>query len=107
MIANDKDQPELISSLLKPDVYDHPVTDIELIETHISWVILTGAYAYKIKKPINLGFLDFSTLEKRLFCCNEELRLNSRLAGCRHLPGSRSHIGYSGTAGITRYRCSD
>ncbi len=80
MIVNDKDRPALIRSLLKPDVYDHPVTDIELIETHISWVILTGAYAYKIKKPVNLGFLDFSTLEKRRFCCNEELRLNSRLA---------------------------
>lgn len=85
MIANDKDQPELIRSLLKPDVYDHPVTDIELIETHISWVILTGAYAYKIKKPIDLGFLDFSTLERRLFCCNEELRLNSRLAAAIYL----------------------
>ena len=70
MNANDKDQPELIRSLLKPDVYDHPVEDIELIETHISWVILTVAYAYKIKKPIDLGFLDFSTLERRLFCCN-------------------------------------
>ena len=80
MNANNKELPELIRSLLKPDVYDHPVTAIELIETHISWVILTGEYAYKIKKPINLGFLDFSTLEKRLFCCNEELRLNSRLA---------------------------
>jgi hypothetical protein len=85
MIANDKDQPELIRSLLKADVYEHPVTDIELIETHISWVILTGAYAYKIKKPIDLGFLDFSTLEKRLFCCNEELRLNSRLAAAIYL----------------------
>lgn len=80
MNANDKDQPVLIRSLLKPDVYDHQVADIQLIETHISWIILTGEYAYKIKKPIDLGFLDFSTLEKRLFCCNEELRLNSRLA---------------------------
>jgi hypothetical protein len=52
----------------------------EIIETHISWVLLTGQYAYKIKKPVNFGFLDFSTLEKRRFCCNEELRLNRRLA---------------------------
>jgi hypothetical protein len=51
-----------------------------LIETHISWVLLTEQYAYKIKKPVNFGFLDFSTLEKRRFCCNEELRLNRRLA---------------------------
>ncbi len=50
------------------------------METHISWVILTGPYAYKIKKPVNLGFLDFSTLEKRHFYCREELRLNRRLA---------------------------
>ena len=85
MNANDKDQPVLIRSLLKPDVYDHQVADIQLIETHISWVILTGEYAYKIKKPIDLGFLDFSTLEKRLFCCNEELRLNSRLAAAIYL----------------------
>lgn len=51
-----------------------------LIETHISWLLLTGQYVYKIKKPVNFGFLDFSTLEKRRFCCNEELRLNKRLA---------------------------
>jgi aminoglycoside phosphotransferase family enzyme/predicted kinase len=51
-----------------------------LVETHISWVLLTGQYAYKIKKPVNFGFLDFSTLEQRRYCCNEELRLNKRLA---------------------------
>jgi aminoglycoside phosphotransferase family enzyme/predicted kinase len=51
-----------------------------LVETHISWVLLTGQYAYKIKKPVNFGFLDFSTLEQRQFCCNEELRLNKRFA---------------------------
>ncbi len=50
------------------------------METHISWVILTGDYAYKLKKPLNLGFLDFSTLERRHFFCEEELRLNRRLA---------------------------
>ncbi|MBL6988122.1 MAG: AAA family ATPase [Methylobacter sp.] len=51
-----------------------------IIETHISWVLLIGRHAYKIKKPVNFGFLDFSTLEKRRFCCDEELRLNKRLA---------------------------
>ena len=51
-----------------------------VIETHISWVILTGNFAYKIKKPVNLGFVDFSTLEKRLYFCEEELRLNRRFA---------------------------
>lgn len=51
-----------------------------IVETHISWVLLTGQYAYKIKKPVNFGFLDFSTLENRRFYCHEELRLNRRLA---------------------------
>lgn len=69
-----------ITNMLTPDVYDHPVTNIKLIETHISWVILTGDFAYKIKKPVNFGFLDFSTLEKRRTCCEQELLLNSRLA---------------------------
>ena len=66
--------------MLNPGVYDHPVKSIELIETHISWVLLTGDFAYKIKKPVNFGFLDFSTLEKRHTCCNQELRLNRRMA---------------------------
>lgn len=72
--------PILIQSLLTQPCFDHPAEEIELIETHISWVILAGEFVYKIKKPVNLGFLDFSTLEKRRFCCEEELRLNRRLA---------------------------
>ncbi len=80
--SNPESEPDLfnISALLEPRAYPHPVKSCELIETHISWVILTGDFAYKIKKPVNLGFLDFSTLEKRLFYCEEELRLNKRLA---------------------------
>ena len=72
--------PPLIAALMDADAYDHPVGEIRLLETHISWVILTGDYAYKIKKPVDLGFLDFSTLDKRRFYCEEELRLNRRLA---------------------------
>lgn len=75
----------LITALMQPDLYDHPVAQCELIETHISWVILAGDYAYKIKKPLNLGFLDFSTIEKRRFYCEEELRLNRRLAPSLYL----------------------
>jgi len=70
----------LIAALQDPRAYDHPTGDIELIETHISYVLLTGQYAYKIKKAVNLGFLDFSTLDKRRHCCAEELRLNRRTA---------------------------
>ncbi len=72
--------PDLINALLQPTAYPHPAPAPYLIETHISWVILAGDYAYKLKKPLNLGFLDFSTLEKREHCCREELRLNGRLA---------------------------
>jgi aminoglycoside phosphotransferase family enzyme/gluconate kinase len=74
-----------IASMLKPEVFNHPVINIELIETHISWVILTGDFAYKIKKPVDFGFLDFSTLEKRLTFCEQELRLNRRLAPAIYL----------------------
>ncbi|SFR83305.1 hypothetical protein SAMN05216203_3392 [Marinobacter daqiaonensis] len=70
----------LIENLQDPALYDHPVKEFQILETHISQVILTGDYAYKIKKPLDFGFLDFSTLEKRLHFCQEELRLNRRLA---------------------------
>jgi aminoglycoside phosphotransferase family enzyme/predicted kinase len=66
----------LVQQLLNPKCYDHPVEHVELIETHISWIFLAGAYAYKLKKPVSLGFLDFSNLDKRRFYCFEELRLN-------------------------------
>lgn len=72
--------PPLIEALRDPACYAHSVERIEVLETHISWVILTGTYAYKIKKPVNLGFLDFSTLEARRHFCEEELRLNRRYA---------------------------
>lgn len=70
----------LIEALQKTALYDHPVQGFRVVETHISWVLLTGPYAYKIKKPVDLGFLDFSTLEKRHHYCEEEVRLNRRLA---------------------------
>lgn len=72
--------PPLIHALCNAGVYPHQAEAIRVIETHISWVLLTGQYAYKIKKPVSFGFLDFSTLEKRRFYCAEELRLNRRLA---------------------------
>jgi uncharacterized protein len=70
----------LIDALLRPEPYPHPVRELERLETHISWILLTGEFAYKIKKPVNLGFLDFSTLELREHFCREELRLNRRYA---------------------------
>ena len=73
-------QTALIAALLHPGRYPHPVATVEHLQTHISHVLLAGDYAYKIKKPLNLGFLDFTSLERRKYYCEEELRLNRRLA---------------------------
>lgn len=74
------DSAQLLEALRSPAAYAHPVDRVEVIETHISWVFLAGEFAYKVKKPVRLPFADFSTLEKRRFFCDEELRLNRRLA---------------------------
>ncbi len=71
---------DLIEGLARPDSYPIPVDTVEVRQTHISAVFLAGRYAYKIKKPVQLGFLDFSTLERRHHFCEEEVRLNRRLA---------------------------
>jgi len=68
----------VIRKLLATAAFPHAVRDLRVVETHISWVILTGDFAYKIKKPVVLGFLDFSTLERRKHYCEEELRINRR-----------------------------
>ena len=70
----------LVRGLQKPQAYPEPVGRVERIDTHISTVLLAGERAYKIKKPLNLGFLDFSTLEKRRQSCDDEVRLNRRTA---------------------------
>lgn len=75
-----RQQSALIEALRDPDRYPHPVNRVEHRETHISHVLLAGEFAYKIKKPLNLGFLDFSDRERRRFYCEEEVRLNGRLA---------------------------
>ena len=69
----------LFDQLKNPKFYGPHVTSVQLLQTHISYVALTGTYAYKVKKPVNFGFLDFSTLDKRKYFCEEELRLNKRL----------------------------
>jgi len=72
-------QSNLLENLINPNLYGKDIKNIKILQTHISYVVLTGKYAYKIKKPVNFGFLDFSTLEKRKYYCNQELRLNRRL----------------------------
>lgn len=119
--------PPLIQQMLKPEFYPHPVmaptaptqaatkqepeefypadaTPVVLLQTHISYVLLTGEFAYKIKKPLNFGFLDYSTLEQRQHFCQEELRLNQRSAAELYLEvvpitqtGDRFELGGAGT----------
>jgi aminoglycoside phosphotransferase family enzyme/predicted kinase len=98
----------LIEALQNPALYDHPVKSFRVMETHISWVLLTGPYAYKIKKPVNLGFLDFSSLEKRRHYCEEEVRLNRRLAPALYLnvvpiTGDAGRPALNGTGPIIEY----
>lgn len=69
-----------IRALLRPEAFPHPVRDIQLVQTHMSWVVLTGAFAYKIKKAVRFDFIDCSAPERRRELCEEELRLNQRLA---------------------------
>lgn len=96
--------PDLIQQMMQPGFYPHPVTEpIQLIQTHVSYVLLTGEFAYKVKKAVNFGFLDFSTLEKRKHFCEEELRLNQRGAAELYLAvlpitqeGDRFHLGNKG-----------
>ncbi|BAY61468.1 hypothetical protein NIES22_15330 [Calothrix brevissima NIES-22] len=98
--------PALIQQMLQPGFYPHAVVEpIELIQTHGSYVLLTGDYVYKVKKPVNFGFLDYSTLEKRQHFCDEELRLNQRGAGELYLEvlpitlvGEQYHLGGTGEA---------
>ncbi|WP_462320322.1 bifunctional aminoglycoside phosphotransferase/ATP-binding protein [Halochromatium sp.] len=77
MLANELSS---LAGLLEPGAYPHPVDRVEAIATHISQLFLAGDFAYKLKRPVSLGFVDFSTLGRRRFYCEEELRLNRRLA---------------------------
>jgi aminoglycoside phosphotransferase family enzyme/predicted kinase len=79
------DLASLIAALSDPSAYPHPVDAVAIRQTHISVVFLAGPYAYKIKKPLVLGFLDYGTLERRRHFCEEEVRLNRRLAPAVYL----------------------
>jgi aminoglycoside phosphotransferase family enzyme/predicted kinase len=98
----------VIEELRDPARYPHSADRVEVLETHISWVLLAGDYAYKVKKPVNLGFLDFSTLAARRFFCDEELRLNRRTAPRLYLEvvpitGSESAPQLGGTGDAIEY----
>ena len=82
----------LVKALSNPKAYPHNPKSVELVQTQISFVFLAGDYVYKVKKPVDFGFLDFTTLEKRHFYCNQEVVLNRRL--CANI--------YLGVASITK-----
>ena len=71
---------EVVDALLDPKTYKEKVRKVKLIQTHTSWVFLTGKYVYKIKKPVNFGFLNYTTLKKRKHFCLRELELNKKLS---------------------------
>jgi len=77
--------PLLIQAMMQPGFYAHPVGKVTLLQTHISWLLLAGDYAYKVKKAVNLGFVDFSSVALRGHFCHQELRLNRRLAPALYL----------------------
>jgi aminoglycoside phosphotransferase family enzyme len=78
-------QKQVVEALMKPEAYDEDSGSVELVQTHISFVFLTVNFVYKVKKAVNLGFLDFTTLEKRRLFCEKELELNRRLCGDMYL----------------------
>lgn len=75
------DLPRHVAAMLDPGFYERTTAEVTLVQTHISFVLLTDDTVYKLKKPVRFSFLDFSTLERRRHFCREELRLNRRLAG--------------------------
>lgn len=100
--------PAVIKALLKPSAYAEACGKITFLQTHISYIFLTDKYAYKIKKPVDFGFLDFTAIEKRLYFCKEEVRLNRRLAPDIYLnvtPITRVRGGYrvGGTGRVVEY----
>lgn len=96
--------PHTLSGLLQASAYPHPVGAIELVETHISWVLLTGEFAYKLKRPVRYPFIDLTSGERREFFCREELHLNRRFAPLLYVdvcavtaPAGVARIGGGGT----------
>ena len=101
-------RPPLIEALLDPTRFPEPVPSVELIETHASWVLLAGDFAYKIKKAVTLPFLDYGTLQQRKVCCAEELRLNRRFSPELYLDvvvitGQAEHPHFGGNGTIIEY----
>jgi uncharacterized protein len=98
----------ILQSLLSSSAYPEPVSSVHLVQTHVSLIFITDEFVYKIKKPVDLGFLDFTTLDRRLFYCHEEVRLNRRLCpdvylGVAELRETPDGAGFYGTGAIIDY----
>lgn len=86
----------LLKSLLKPDAYPEPTSAVRLLQTHVSFLFITDKFVYKIKKPVDFGFLNYTTVDRRHFYCNEEVRLNRRLCPDIYLGVVEVHESTSG-----------
>jgi uncharacterized protein len=105
---SDENLPAYIQYLQRGSIYPHPVDNVQLLQTHISFVLLAGDFVYKWKKPVNFGFLDFSTLEKRKYYCEQELTLNRRLCPDLYLDVMTVNLGgdqyaLGGTGEVVEY----
>ncbi len=100
--------PELFSAMSRPEFYPHRPERVEVVQTHISFIFICGEMVYKVKKAVDFGFLDFTTLEKRKFYCEEELRLNRRLApeaylGLERITADAHGLGLNGSGPVVEY----
>ena len=101
--------PSLLTDLLDPSSFPDSAQKVLVVQTHISVVFVAEAFVYKVKKPVNFGFLDFSTLEKRKYYCHQEVKLNRRLSKGLYVDvvpitfdGRRHHVG-GGAGEIVEY----
>jgi len=102
------DIPSLRKALVNPSIYPDRPGEVEFIETHISLVFLTREYVYKVKKPVDFGFLDFTSLDKRKFFCEQEVKLNRRLSpdiylGVVEITYDRGRISLNGKGDVEEY----
>src|SRR4030067_500700 len=100
--------PEMVQALLDPKIYPDASSGVELMQPQMSFVFLTGKYVYKVKKPVNLGYLDYTTLEKRRFYCQREVELNQRLCPDAYLvvvsiTGDKNGFSIGGRRNIIEY----
>ncbi|MFC2005182.1 gluconokinase [Chloroflexota bacterium] len=100
--------PEIVQALLNPEAYPDATSEVEMVQTQMSFVFLTSDYVYKVKKPVDLGYLDYTTLEKRYFYCRREVELNQRLCpdaylGVVSINQDKGDIQIEGKGGVIEY----